>query len=95
MNISTGISEINFLSGASAVQKAGKAYLWPVYNAGAVTQIQKINSETASDVRYIKPYSADQNNQPSNIRHEEYASNGKIHTHSSSYYPGLFLNILA
>ena len=95
MNISTGISEINFSTGASAVQKAGKAYLWPVYNAGAVTRIQRIDRDTASDIGYIKPYSAEQNDKLSNIRHEEYSPNGKIYTRSSSYYPGLFLNLLA
>jgi hypothetical protein len=94
MNISTGISEINFPAGSTASQKAGKAYIWPVYNSGAIAGIQKVDRETASDIGYIRPYSADLND-PSALRHGEYSSNGRAQSRPSSYYPGYFLNILA
>ena len=95
MNISTGISEINFLAGSSSTQKAGKAYLWPVYNAGAVTQVQKISRETASDISYIKPFSGDPNDNTSHVRYEEYSSKGKVNGRPSSYHPGYYFNALA
>jgi hypothetical protein len=46
MNISGGISELNF----SSIQGPQKVYLWPVYNAGVVDPVFKVARETDGQI---------------------------------------------
>jgi hypothetical protein len=43
MNISNGISEINFPGAAYGTQKV---WLWPVYNAGKIDPVFRVSRET-------------------------------------------------
>jgi hypothetical protein len=55
MRISTGISEISFLSPKAGPRAADKTYIWPVYDNGSVTPVQGIAKRTQSNITYIKP----------------------------------------
>lgn len=94
MNISGGISEINFLSGAGSAQKSSKVYVWPVYDSGAVTKVQKIVRETGPDISHLESYSNVRNNGTPVIDHSEYTPGARVNNRPS-YYPGYYFNALA
>ncbi len=94
MNISNGISVINFISQANSTAKTQKAYLWPAYNNGIVNKINRLSDKIASNISYVNP-SLNENDAKNNFRDFEYNSSGKITTSPSAYYPGQYLNILA
>ncbi len=94
MNISNGISEINFISQANSAAKTQKAYLWPAYDNGIINKINRISDKITSNISYVNP-SLNENNEKDTIREYEYSSSGKIKTSPSAYYPGFYLNMLA
>ena len=94
MNISNGISEINFLSNANSAVKTQKTYLWPAYNNGIVNKINRISEKIASNISYVIP-SSNEDTVKNDISEYEYNSSGKIKASPSSYYPGFYLNLLA
>jgi len=56
MVLSTGISEINYLSQNKNLKKV---YLWPKYNAGKINKINKITKRSDSNNLHINNPSTD------------------------------------
>ena len=98
MNISTGISVINYPYHTSRGVKFNKTYLWPIYDAGSVNKIPAISSEIKSEISYIEPSNEEKNRQlavSKNSLHIEYTSNAKALKHPSHYYPGSLFDAMA
>jgi hypothetical protein len=54
MNISGGISEINFPGRADGARPAEKVFIWPVYNSGRVGRINETPGRTEETFVYTR-----------------------------------------
>lgn len=98
MRISDGISELSVYSPGS-VKRQGKMYIWPFYNAGAVSGIRPVIGRTESNALYVKPdYDQHRDLLSYNPRKHDvqYTSMGSVSIKGTPYtLPGTFFNALA
>ena len=96
MNISTGISEINFRRTDSTSPVYEKSYIWPKYHEGKIERVNDFFSQDNGHV-YYKPSVAEREKllnlmfQPE----QEYSSTGKSVSINNQIKPGSFFEALA
>jgi len=99
MRISTGIAELHLASAQSGRVKAEKAYLWPVYDAGKITNIHGVTKRTDSNSVYSKPLPEEHIRLLQELHNSpiaEYTPRGLASERRSvSYQPGTFFDALA
>ena len=95
MNISTGISEINFRRTDAASPVYDKSYIWPKYHEGKIEKVNDINPQNREPI-YFKPTPAERERLlglMSNLE-TEYNSSGKSITTHYQITPGSFFEAL-
>ncbi len=91
MNISTGISEINFRSYAKGASASEKIYIWPAYNNGKVDSIHSVLKKTENNVVYTKPSPEERDrimDLIKNTKQYEYTSDGIVARNRFVLQPG-------
>ena len=97
MKISTGMAEITLPRNSGDIKAHNKAYVWPKYNEGNVTPVQKITRRTAGDIPYMKATPEEHNRIMEEYRaksFENYSSRGNVQTQSPSVEPGSLFEAL-
>ena len=96
MNISTGISEINFRRTDSTSPVYEKSYIWPKYHEGKIERVNNSISQDNGPV-YYKPSLVEREKLLSLMfnREQEYSSAGKSISLNSQIKPGSFFEALA
>jgi hypothetical protein len=91
MNISSGISEINFHSYTKGTSASEKVYIWPAYNNGKVESIHSVLKRTENNAVYTKPSPEERErimDMIKNSKQYEYSSDGNIARNRFVLQPG-------
>jgi hypothetical protein len=96
MNISTGISEINFRRADAASPVYDTSYIWPKYHEGKIERVNNSISQDNGPV-YYKPSLVEREKLLSLMfnREQEYSSTGKSISLNNQIQPGSFFEALA
>ena len=96
MNISTGISEINFRRADSISSVYDTSYIWPKYHEGKIDRVSGINPQDREPI-YHKPTLPEREKLLSLMFNpeREYNSSGKAVSSNLSVKPGSFFEALA
>jgi len=96
MNISTGISEINFRRTDSTTPVYDKSYIWPKYQEGRIERVNNLISQDSEPI-YYKPSLAERERLLSLMVNSEqgYNSSGKTISLNTQIQPGSFFEALA
>jgi hypothetical protein len=92
MKISQGISEISLSHPANI--RPGKAYLWPVYDAGKVDPIFRVSRELDGKIFYSKPAPSERDRllqSDHTVYDNSYSSQG-TRRKISAFLPGTFFD---
>ena len=95
MQISSGISEINFFNTNKVSTE--KIYSWPLYNSGKVDKIHSITRRTETNNTYTKPSFEDKEKLIGislQQTHSEYNSKGLKIKNLSAIPPGSLFNAI-
>jgi len=96
MNISAGISEINFRRTDSITPVYDKSYVWPRYHEDKIEKISNLTSQESGHI-YYKPTLAEREKLLSLMANPEhrYNSTGKTISLNTQIQPGSFFEALA
>jgi hypothetical protein len=97
MNISTGLSEINFQTLSGGPSESQKVFTWPSYQQNKVQNIKPVKSRPTQQPVYIKPKPEERKELLQQLHSrgdESYNAKGRGISESKIIKPGSFFNAL-